>query len=179
MHKGTIVTKLVERERDKFRGYGNKPLTEALFIETCTDKETALYTLSVQDRRVHDVFYPSLHKRYVELADVAEHNFATLYFEGYTHWLKIKSLKFFEPFYAAMVEELNAKLRGEAINLMLEQMRDGSANQSTLKYLADNDYIPKATRGRPKKDELAKEIKKQATANLAIVKDLERIKHNG
>jgi hypothetical protein len=170
------MTKLVEREFDKFRGYGNKPLTEGLFIESCNDKQTALYTLGVRDRRVAGVFYPSLHKLYVEMEDVAEYNFATLYFESYSHWLKIKTLALFKDVYAAMVGELNAKLRGVAINVMIEQVKSGEANQSTLKYLADNDYLPKASKGRPTKEAVDKEVRKQTGVKLAINNDLERIK---
>ena len=170
--------KSVDKKRDKFRGYGIKVLTEGLFLESCNDKETALYTLSVQDRRVNGVFYPSLHKLYVEMEDVAEFNFANTYFESYTHWLKVKSVKMFADNYAAMVSELNAKLRGVAITNMISQVKEGEANQSTLKYLADNDYLPADKKGRPTKAMVDKEVKKQASSKLAIVSDLERIRNS-
>lgn len=160
----------VKKERDKWRGFGNKFLTEGLFLEHCTNHDAVLYTTSTSDKRYKGKFVPSLHKLYVELEDVSEWNFANLYFGNYEHWLLVKSKPFFQEYYAAMVEELNAKLRGKAIKQMLDQVSEGEASQATLKYLADNDYIPKASAGRPKKK------KEKAKPNLQVVEDLARLK---
>lgn len=160
----------VKKERDKWRGFGNKFLTEGLFLEHHNDVDAVLYTTSTSDKRYKGRFIPSLHKLYVELEDVSEWNFANLYFANYEHWLLVKAKPFFKEYYAAMVEELNAKLRGKAIKQMLDQLAAGEASQATLKYLADNDYIPKASVGRPKKK------KQEDKAKLSIISnDLARI----
>lgn len=136
---------------DKFKGSGVKWLTEGLFTETTTNPDSALYTLQPWDKEVGEKFYPSLHKLYVEMEDLAEYDFANKYFDGYQHWLVIKSKPFFQQYYTRMVEELNAKIRGKSLKNMLLQVAEGTASQATLKYLADNDYLPKKEVGRPKK----------------------------
>jgi len=161
----------IKKERDKWRGFGNKFLTEGLFLEHCNDRDAVLYTTSTSDKRYHGRYVPSLHKLYVELEDVSEWEFANMYFANYEHWLLVKSKPFFQEYYAAMVKELNAKLRGKSIKNMLAQLEEGTASQATLKYLADNDYISKANVGRPKKK------KQEDKAKLSVVNsDLARIK---
>lgn len=162
-----------QRERHKFKGYGNKWLSEALFIETAQQDDCvhALYTLQPWDRRKGGKFYPSIHKLFVELGDVSEWKFASLYFDGYQHWLQIKAKPFFKEIYAAMVEELHAKLQHEAVENMLDQMREGKASQATLTYLANKGYIEKNAVGKPKRK------KPEDKAKLYSIKsDLERIK---
>lgn len=160
-----------EKKRDKFKGLGAKWLTEGLFLESAqlTD-EACLYTLQPWDRKKNGKFYPSIHKLYVETGDVSEWSFATKYFDGYQHWLLIKSKPFFQEYYAKMVEELHAKLQYEAVEKMLEQVREGSASQATLSYLANKGYLDKAAVGKPKRK------KPEDKAKLYSIKsDLERI----
>ena len=160
---------------DKWKGDGTKWLTEGLFHEVAQQQNTVLYTINTWDKKYKGVFYPSLHNLYVDMMDVAEFNFANKYFGNYEHWLLVKSKKFFQPYYAAMVEELNAKLKGLAMKNMLEQLASGEATQSTLKYLADNDFIPKLA-GRPSKLAVATETKRQATLHSIVNNDLARIR---
>lgn len=161
-----------KRERHKFKGYGNKWLSEALFLESAqTSEEHCLYSLMPWDKRKGGVFYPSIHKLFVEMGDVSEWNFANKYFDGYQHWLQVKASAFFKPVYAAMVEELHAKIQGESVQKMIEQMKAGEASQATLSYLANKGYIEKAAVGKPKRK------KPEDKAKLYSIKsDLERIK---
>jgi hypothetical protein len=156
---------------DKFKGNGTKWLTEGLFLETPRDTDTALYTLQPWDKESNGKLYPSIHKLYVEMMDVAEWEFANKYFGGYDHWLTIKSKDFFKETYAAMVKELNAKIRGMSLKNMMQQAAEGVASQATLKYLADNDYLPKAAVGKASR-------KKPENNVVSIVQsDLNRIKN--
>ena len=165
-----------EVAHNKFKGDGSKWLTQALFLESAMQLEKySLYTLQPWDKRKNGVFYPSLHKLYVEMGDVAEYNFANKYFDSYQHWLLVKSKSFFKEAYAAMVEELNAKLRGKSINVMIKQMEKGEASQSILKYLADNDYIPKQTKGRPTKEAIKNETRRLASVSSILKNDMDRI----
>lgn len=159
-------------KRDKYKGFGNKWLTEGLFLETTQgEDEYCLYTLQPWDRKKNGKFYPSLHKLFVEMGDVSEWNFANHYFDGYQHWLLIKSKPWFKEYYAKMVEELNAKIQHMAVEEMMGQVREGKASQATLQYLANKGYIEKAAVGKPKRK------KPEDKAKLYDIKsDLARIK---
>jgi len=161
---------------NKFKGKGSKWITQGLFLEVSQTPASIMYTLQTWDKQYKGKHLPSLHKLYVDMEDLAEFEFANKYFANYEHWLRIKCKTFFKPYYEAMVKELNAKIRGRSLNTMLKQLAAGEATQSTLKYLADNDYIPKATRGRPSKQSVQEEIQSQAKLHTIYNSDLERIK---
>ena len=159
-----------EEKKNKFKGNGAKWLTEGLFLETTQPNENALYSLQPWDKRYKGTFFPSLHKLYVELGDVSEFEFANLYFDCYQHWLLIKGRPFFQEYYAKMVAELNAKLRGKALKTMLDQVDGGEASQATLKYLADNDYMKKAPVGKPKRSRGKPKAGSVTSLDLARIK---------
>lgn len=139
-----------------WKGEGVKWKTEGLFLETATNEKEALFSLQTWDKTKNGILYPSLHNLYVNTCDVAEFEFANTFMASYQHWLTVKGKPFFKEHYAAMVEELNAKLRSKSLNTMLEQVEGGTASQATLKYLADNDYIPKNKVGKPKREKPSK-----------------------
>lgn len=162
---------MTEQKRDKFKGFGNKWLIDGLFLEsTQNGDEGCLYTLQPWDKRKNGKFYPSIHKLFVEMEDVSEWNFANTYFDGYQHWLLIKSKPWFKEYYQKMVEELNAKIAGKSVKRMLEQMEAGEASQSTLAYLANKGYLDKAPVGKPKRK---KPLLKEGNV---VEADFERIK---
>ena len=157
---------------DKWKGEGTSYMTKGLFLEECdhTIKHRALYTTKTWDKEYKGKHCPSLHKLYVEMEDLAEWHFANKYLGGYTHWLQLKACNWFKEYYAAMVGELNAKISGRSIAVMLEQMTDKTASQATLKYLADNDYIKKAAVGKPKRSKPKAEVLSIVDADMARIK---------
>lgn len=162
-----------EKKRDKFKGLGAKWLTEGLFLEsTQNGEEACLYTLQPWDRRKNGIFYPSIHKLFVEMGDVSEWNFAQHYFDGYQHWLLIKSKPFFKEYYEKMTEELHAKLQHQSIEKMMEQMHEGKASQATLQYLANKGFIDKAAVGKPKRKRAPRKEGNVVQADFDRIKDL-------
>lgn len=159
-----------EERKNKFKGAGHKWLTEGLFLESSQPNENAIYSLQPWDKKSGGKFYPSIHKLYVEMGDVSEWHFANAYFDGYQHWLLIKSRPFFKEYYAKMVEELNAKISSNSIQNMLKQMEEGTASQATLKYLADKDYVKKAPVGKPKRNKAARKEGDVVSLDLARIK---------
>lgn len=149
-----------------FRASNGKFLTQSLFHEENNTDSVAPYTLATYDKKYKGQWLISLHKRYVDMEDVGEFEFANKYFENYHHWLKVKAANFFKPYYAAMVEELNAKLRSKAIKAMRSQVDEGTASQATLKYLADKDY-DKAPVGKPKRKKPEKKEGNVVAADFA------------
>lgn len=140
----------------KWKGEGVKWKTNGLFLETAQNEKEALFSLQTWDKTKNGILYPSLHNLYVDMNDVAEFEFANTFTASYQHWLELKAKSFFKPYYASMVEELNAKMRSMSLNTMLSQVEGGTASQATLKYLADNDYIPKNKVGKPKREKAPK-----------------------
>lgn len=155
----------------QFRANGGKFLTQSLFLEENNTDSPAPYTLCTYDKEHNGKLVQSLHKRYVEMEDIGEFEFANKYFESYHHWLKVKAANFFKPYYAAMVEELNAKMRSKALKQMRQQVEEGVASQATLKYLADKDY-DKAAVGKPKRTKPEKKEGNVVAADFQRLKDL-------
>lgn len=135
-----------------WKGNGVKYVTKYMFLDQSPiEDEKALYSLQPWDRTKNGIYYPSIHRLYVDMGDLAEFEFANTFFGGYQHWLTVKSGTFFKEAYAAMVEELNAKVSSRSLQAMVNQMEEGTASQATLKYLADKDYKGKAPVGKPKR----------------------------
>ena len=64
-----------------WKGSGVKYRTQSLFLDgnpNVDDKE-ALYSLQPWDRIKNGIYYPSLHRLYVEMGDLAEFQFANTY----------------------------------------------------------------------------------------------------
>lgn len=158
-------------DENKFRASQGKFLTQSLFIEMNNTDEQAPYTLQTFDKTKNGVLVQSLHRRFVEMEDIGEFEFANKYLASYHHWLKLKAAPFFKEYYAAMVEELNAKMRSKSLKAMRAQVDEGAASQATLKYLADQDYDKKAPVGKPKRK---KADKKEGNV---IAADFERLQN--
>jgi hypothetical protein len=156
---------------DKWKGKASRYLTEALFLErSYMDTKSAIYTLSVWDKTSDGKHYQSLHKLYVEMEDLSEYEFANKYFANYTHWSTLRAAEWFKPYYDKMREELIVRLQAKAYKSMLEQVKDGSASQTTLKYLADREFLPKGDVGRP-----SSKKKRNEAARELLDEDLERL----
>lgn len=152
----------------QFRSSNGKFKTQSMFHEENNTDQPAPYTLCTYDRTYKGQLLQSLHARYVEMEDIGEFEFANKYFESYHHWLKLKAANFFKDYYAAMVEELNAKMRSKSLKAMQSQVNEGTASQATLKYLADKDY-DKAAVGKPKRVKPAKKEGNVVAADFARI----------
>jgi hypothetical protein len=143
------------REMEPLNAYG-KPLryftadnnlcTTQMFLETASTEDDGWSQFTLKSYPVttpKGTTYPSLHETYVESNDLSEYEFANTYFYNYSHWCLIKEMPFFQKFYQVMRSELEAKLSSKALHGMVSMIDSGTASQSTLKYMADRDYIPK------------------------------------
>lgn len=135
-----------------FTSSTGKRYTKGLFVEFGGDK----YTLSENDLEDGT---PSLRRLYVECSDVTEHIFATKYLGGWDHWKLLCQSPLLQPHIQAWREELQVKLRSDAIQRILDEAQD-PANKGYMqanRYLADKTYLqadePKKGRGRPRKGE--------------------------
>lgn len=165
----------------KFRNNQGVRLTRALFYEFVQkDPEQAIYTIKDYDWNG----YPSLYRLYMEMGDLTEYEFANTYLENWDHWLLLCSTSFFEPVVTRWRQELDLKVRSEALKrIRVEAANGDSKNQfQANKILIDRTWeskLPSAPRGRPSNDELKNELKRRADEQAQLEEDLRRINGDG
>lgn len=145
--------------------------TKGLFWETCSpeNKDWASYTLKDAEHKG----LPSLKQLYLACEDPTEYEFATQYLGGWAHWKALKQSKWFAPQYEEWVEELEVRLRSDAIRKIAEHSR-GEKGYQAAKYLADKGWdLRKA--GAPSKAEKQREMKVQSRMHDEIDEDMARI----
>lgn len=145
--------------------------TKGLFWETCSpeNKKWASYTLKDQE---HEGL-PSLKSLYLECADVTEYEFAKQYLGGWQHWKALKQSKWFVQHHEEWQEELEVKMRSDAIRNIALRSKDDKGYQAA-KYIADKGWdLRKA--GAPSKAEKEREMKIQSRMHDDVDSDLERI----
>lgn len=147
-----------------------------LFFETVTeDRSSVVYTLKREDH----LGYPSLYRLYIETADPTEYKFACQFLDGWSHWVELSNSDWFKPYIEEWRQELEVKLRSEALAQILSISLSPSHNAyfASNKYLLDGLWKPADAkkRGRPTKDSLRDEIKRQAASLAEIEDDAQRL----
>jgi hypothetical protein len=84
---------------------------------------------------------------------------------SWSHWKKLLKRAWFRECRDRWKEELEIKLRSDAIKEMIEQSK-GIKGGPAARWLAEKGWAP--TRGRPSKDEVAAERKQQAGIKTEI-----------
>lgn len=144
------------------------------------DKSTALYTLKDDDYTVEGKTYISLYRRYLQMEDLTEFDFATAYFDSYEHFRIMCQSDWFNEHVTRWRNELKLKLKAKALrNLKAlasneEAKNYFEANKLLLTHLNDEDK-PKKGRGRPSKDEVAHAVKEIAREEYSLAEDHKRI----
>ena len=159
---------------DKFKDDMGKWLTLALFWEERHAKHTPLFTTKAFPLVKGKVTYPSLKTIFMEYADPTEYSFAVEVLGGWDHWQMLNKSWKLAPLFQSWREELEIKLRSEALIAMRQSaIHDGAKGITAAKYLAEKGW--EKTRGRPSKDELAREEKTRAGIKEELSADAERL----
>lgn len=158
-------------ERSKMVDSMGKYLTQSLFLELGY-KDEAIYTLKEEDHEYNGIVLPSIKRLYVELEDPTEYEFATTYFAGWKHWQRICDNKVLSRYIAEWREELEVKLRSQAVRKMKNSADSG--NYQAAKWLADRGWDTRKA-GRPSREEIAKEVAIQATEANEYSADASRL----
>jgi hypothetical protein len=138
-------------------------LTQSLFLEYQYNTETAIYTLADEHKEYKGVMYPSLRKLYLQMSDPSEYEFANTYLYSWEHWCRICANTALYKDIEAWQEELEIKLRAEAIKKMLAL----DSNFNAIKWAADGHW--NVRRGRPSK----KEVERDKSIRQKAVNELE------
>ena len=118
--------------------------------------------------------YIDLHEMYMEANDPTEYKFAIQAFNSWKHFKHLASLKWFSIILEDWREELEVKLRsGAIISLMTSAIEDGSRGVTAAKWVADRGWDKK--RGRPSKEEIARELKVTGRMSDEVSDDAKRL----
>lgn len=147
-------------------------LTRALFVEL-TDKEMSeKYPPRCTLKEAHDL--------YLSVADPTEYRFAEkLLGSDYTifwdQWRRLLATPDFMVFLNKWREELEIKLRSNAVLTLKESAKDPEKGVTAARWLAEKGWEPKRKVGRPSKEEMETEKKVVAALTSVIDSDAERI----
>ena len=164
-----------------FKNPNNQLYTKRLFFEMSgliNDKSESLYTLKDEDYTVDGVTYISLYKRYLDLEDISEFQFANTYFDSYEHFRIIAATEWFLEHLQRWRRELSLKLKSRLYASLIARAGSSTDKNSfeALKMLLVALDPPKpSTRGRPAKEEVARAVKEIAREESLLADDHKRV----
>lgn len=141
-------------DKSKFIDSNNNPMTQSLFLEIGYS-DYAVYTLKDYDHTYNGVIYPSIKKLYLQEEDPTEYLFATKYFLGWNHWMRICDNKVLNRYIVQWRDELEIKLRAMGVRALRDMSQTENGNFQAAKFLADRGW-DKNKVGRPSKAEIEK-----------------------
>lgn len=157
-----------------FKDTKNQWLTRGLFYELSDYKvgEFVQFTLSDEDITKKGKKLISLRSLYIEAGDPTEYLFAILHLGGWSHWKKMLGCKDIATAVEDWREELEIKIRSEAIVQMADNALAGQFQAS--KYFADKGWdLRKA--GAPSKAEKAGQKKRDTKLAKVVEGDFKRL----
>ena len=149
-----------------------KPRTTSLFYEWNTTDMKPLYTL----RPYEFEGLPSIKQLYMAERDLTGYIFANKHLYDYEHFLKIKKGKILGEYFNKWEEELELLIRAEAVsNLVKMSETEGALGLQAAKFVSAKGW-DKAGKGRPTKEDIAKEAKKEVRLKNEILAARQRVK---
>lgn len=155
-------------ERGKF-------LTLALFLEAYYRPDVAIFTYKEEDHVYKGKTFISLKRRYLDMADPTEYDFANEYLCGWRHWQRLVDNKFIRTHIDEWREELEYKLRSIAVKQM--KLSAESGNYQAAKWFTDRGWATRGA-GRPSKSEVERETKFQQRLTDDFSADIIRLNAN-
>lgn len=150
-----------------------RPLTQSLFLEIGYS-EYAVYTLKEFDYEYKDKLYPSLKKLYLKEEDPTEYVFAEKHLLGWQHWKRLCENKLVRKHVDEWREELELKIRSQAIRDMMSLCASENGNFSAAKFLADRGWEKRAA-GRPSKAEKERQDRIEDRIQAEFAADVARL----
>lgn len=158
-----------------------QPQTKGLFYELTLPEDRKVmgtsWTLKEDDLHADGMVYKSMKKLYIAMEDVTEYDFAMASLGSYKHWERVTESPIIRPHIEQWRKELNLKLKARAMKSIIKSAtEDEKLSFQAMKYLADNEYLDKKTkRGRPSKDEVKAELRREVESSKNFRDDAERI----
>jgi len=158
----------LSKRLSKYKDTIGRYRTQSLFYETNQSKERPVFTLKPQDHKG----LPSMKRLYLEQNDPTEYSFAIGVLGSLEAWIKLSNASWFSKYIDAWRDELELKLRSEAISKMRNLAEDG--NKDATKWLAEKGWEKRAA-GRPTKQQISDENRKKERVLSSIDDDAERL----
>lgn len=159
----------------KFKDEKGRLRTQSLFIDYQYDPEIAIYTLKDEDFEYKGKVFPSLKRLYLEIADPTEWEFAQRCFANWDQWQRIANTYATKNNVAKWREELEIKLKSEAIKEMRNKAQDPKGT-SAARWLAEKGWEEKRTPGAPSKEEKERQINIDKRVKDELDEDIERMR---
>lgn len=160
-------------DKSKMLDSMGRPLTQSLFLELGYS-DYAVYTLKEFDYPYKGRHYPSLKKLYLEEEDPTEYTFAEKHLLGWQHWKRLCENKAIAKHIEEWREELELKIRSQAVRDMINMCASENGNYSAAKFLADRGWDKRAP-GRPSKAEQEKTAKVADRIEAEFLADVKRM----
>jgi hypothetical protein len=160
--------------RERFFDEKGRILTTSLFLEVNYDTKVALYTLKDYDHTYQGVTYPSLGKLFIECEDPTEYSFAKKYLGSWAQWKRMLENKFLAEYINSWREELEVRLRSQAVQNMIDMASSEDGNFSAAKYVAEYGW-EKRKAGRPSKEEVQRHLAAEERIASDFNSDIKRL----
>jgi|SRR6478609_834378 len=164
-------------DKQPYKGASGAWLTEALFFDRMAPKPQdqwpvkPLFTLF--DRRDG---YRCACDDFIALEDPTGYLWAMTYLGDYNHWERLMRTPWFPEVFEEWRRRLAIKQQSEAIaKIRAISETSGPQALAAAKYLAEQGWLPKATKGRPTKEQVAAELKKETKVQQELLDDADRI----
>lgn len=140
--------------KNQMRGHNNIPITQSLFIEHLySGNKFAVYSWGDEDKEYEGVIYPSLKLLYLGMGDITGYQFATTHLLNWKHWIRLQESDYLAPHFQEWRDELEIKMKCDAIDLIREQSEAEGKGFQAAKWLAEGGW-DKRKAGRPSKAEI-------------------------
>lgn len=150
-----------------------RPLTQSLFLEIGYS-DFAVYTLKEFDYEYKGKKYPSLKRLFLQEEDPTEYSFAEKHLLGWQHWKRLCENKSIASHVEEWREELELKVRSQAVRDMMNLCASEQGNFSAAKFLADRGWEKRAA-GRPSKAEKERHLRVEEKINDEFQADVIRL----
>lgn len=162
-------------DKTLFKDAKGRYITQGLFFEFAQNPEYSVYTLDGEDkdnkgtRAVRPLI--SLKKRYLQMEDPFEYEFATTWLYDWDHWQRICANKVLRRHIDKWREELEIKIRAGGFQQILEKAVEGDIQ--AIKYVSDRGWDKRV--GRPSKEAQIKEQRVQERIEDEFEADIVRL----
>jgi len=132
--------------KNRFLGKGGVRLVRQLFVENRSigENDTAIYTMHRED----EGNCPSLYRLYMEVGDITEARFVSLYLYDWQQWESIAKNSWYKDEIARWRTDLKAKVMGQLVDTLIEDAHsDSRSSKSSAKYLVDK--LSRGAKGKP------------------------------
>ena len=165
----------------KLKNSQNKYYTRQLFweewIELPNEKKTITPVFTLYKDKEGLINFG---KAYVESEDPTGYKVSQEHLEGYRLWTLLMNCSWFKTAKKMWDEELDARLSSKGLQKLQEMLVNGTPPQqaAAAKYFADKEYRKDKThaRGRPSKEQVAAQTRKEAETEKQLSADFERIR---